>query len=381
MGHDFSDVRVHTGDAADASARSVSAHAYTVGSNIVFQRGTYDPGSSQGQTLLAHELTHVVQQRSGPVDGTPAAGGVSVSDPSDRFEREAARERRARDAAAGARRTSVGRGGGGPAVQASQDPRSASSARARRRKRCRPPTTPRWPGAARGRRGGGGGGLSARPLSAPDIAPGHAAGPIGDRLAEGTRPRPAASPAGRRPRPARAAARRRQLRGQRPAGRQAQVVGRRVADIDKALREVRGSEPDVGIVEKGLKATKAAGVQVDLEGEANKPPASALAVVKTGFGPATVAPKKPVPPPKPVKPVSPLGKAGAKAPKPAGRQGRGPPAVKAPAIGGGGAPRGPGGPRAVVGRQAAPATGRAAGLAAGGGPGVRAGEGQRQGFR
>jgi hypothetical protein len=91
MGQDFSDVRVHTGDAADSSARSVSAHAYTVGSNIVFQRGTYDPGSQHGRTLLAHELTHVVQQRSGPVDGTPAAGGVSVSDPSDRFEVEAAR--------------------------------------------------------------------------------------------------------------------------------------------------------------------------------------------------------------------------------------------------------------------------------------------------
>ncbi len=91
MGQDFSDVRVHTGDAADTSARSVSAHAYTVGSNIVFQRGTYDPGSTQGRTLLAHELTHVVQQRSGPVDGTPAMGGVSVSDPSDRFEVEASR--------------------------------------------------------------------------------------------------------------------------------------------------------------------------------------------------------------------------------------------------------------------------------------------------
>ena len=89
MGHDFSDVRVHTGDAADTSAKSVSAHAYTVGPNIVFQRGAYDPGSSAGQTLLAHELTHVVQQRSGPVEGTPSAGGVSVSSPSDRFEVEA----------------------------------------------------------------------------------------------------------------------------------------------------------------------------------------------------------------------------------------------------------------------------------------------------
>ena len=88
--HDFSDVRVHTGDAADHSARSVSAHAYTVGPNIVFQRGTYDPGSAAGQTLLAHELTHVVQQRTGPVDGTSTGNGVRVSDPSDRFEREAA---------------------------------------------------------------------------------------------------------------------------------------------------------------------------------------------------------------------------------------------------------------------------------------------------
>lgn len=90
MGHDFSDVRVHTDSAADHSARSVQAHAYTAGSDIVFQRGTYDPDSEGGKTLLAHELTHVVQQRNGPVDGSPmGSGGVSVSDPSDRFEREA----------------------------------------------------------------------------------------------------------------------------------------------------------------------------------------------------------------------------------------------------------------------------------------------------
>jgi hypothetical protein len=90
LGADFSDVRVHTGDDAHSSARSVNAHAYTVGSNIVFQRGRFDTDSPAGRTMLAHELTHVVQQRSGPVDGTPAAGGVRVSDPSDRFEREAA---------------------------------------------------------------------------------------------------------------------------------------------------------------------------------------------------------------------------------------------------------------------------------------------------
>jgi uncharacterized protein DUF4157 len=89
LGHDFGDVRVHTDGAADASARGVNAHAYTVGSHVVFQRSAFDPGSHAGRTTLAHELTHVIQQRNGPVDGTPAAGGISVSDPSDRFEREA----------------------------------------------------------------------------------------------------------------------------------------------------------------------------------------------------------------------------------------------------------------------------------------------------
>jgi hypothetical protein len=90
LGHDFGDVRVHDDSAAAASAQAVNAHAYTVGSNIVFQRDRYDPGSTEGRTTLAHELTHVVQQRSGPVDGTSAPGGIKVSDPSDRFEREAA---------------------------------------------------------------------------------------------------------------------------------------------------------------------------------------------------------------------------------------------------------------------------------------------------
>lgn len=90
LGHDFGDVRVHTDAAAHASAKAVNAHAYTVGSHVVFQRDAYDPGSHAGRTTLAHELTHVVQQRSGPVDGEPATGGIRVSDPADRFEREAA---------------------------------------------------------------------------------------------------------------------------------------------------------------------------------------------------------------------------------------------------------------------------------------------------
>jgi len=89
LGHDFGDVRVHTDARAHDSARAVGAHAYTVGRDVVFQRDRYDPSSDEGRTTLAHELTHVVQQRQGEVDGTPAPGGIRVSDPSDRFEREA----------------------------------------------------------------------------------------------------------------------------------------------------------------------------------------------------------------------------------------------------------------------------------------------------
>lgn len=89
LGADFSDVRVHTDSAAHESAREVGARAYTVGNDVVFQRDAYAPDSDDGRRTLAHELTHVIQQRSGPVDGEPAAGGIRVSDPSDRFEREA----------------------------------------------------------------------------------------------------------------------------------------------------------------------------------------------------------------------------------------------------------------------------------------------------
>lgn len=89
IGHDFSDVQVHNDGQASASARSVQAQAYTVGNHVVFGEGRYQPETPEGRRTLAHELTHVVQQRQGPVDGTPAAGGIKVSDPSDRFEREA----------------------------------------------------------------------------------------------------------------------------------------------------------------------------------------------------------------------------------------------------------------------------------------------------
>ncbi|MCU1502181.1 MAG: hypothetical protein JWM12_1535 [Ilumatobacteraceae bacterium] len=62
FGRDLSGVRVHTGGAAAESAHAVHAHAYTVGHHIVFATGRYQPGSSDGRRLLAHELTHVLQQ-------------------------------------------------------------------------------------------------------------------------------------------------------------------------------------------------------------------------------------------------------------------------------------------------------------------------------
>ncbi len=89
FGADLSGVRVHTDGAAAASAQAVQAHAYTVGDEVVFAPGQYQPGSAAGQRTLAHELTHVVQQRSGPVSGTPTGNGISLSDPSDSFERAA----------------------------------------------------------------------------------------------------------------------------------------------------------------------------------------------------------------------------------------------------------------------------------------------------
>ena len=89
LGADFGDVRVHTDGAASESARSVQAHAYTVGTDVVFQSGKYAPENDSGKRMLAHELTHVVQQRSGPVAGTPAEGGIKISHPSDSFEQAA----------------------------------------------------------------------------------------------------------------------------------------------------------------------------------------------------------------------------------------------------------------------------------------------------
>ncbi|MEU1350491.1 DUF4157 domain-containing protein [Streptomyces sp. NPDC005795] len=97
---DFTDVRVHKGGAARTSAAEIGARAYTSGSHIVLGDGGGD------RHTLAHELTHVIQQRQGPVSGTDNGGGLRVSDPADRFEREAeAQATRVLSGSAPARRT------------------------------------------------------------------------------------------------------------------------------------------------------------------------------------------------------------------------------------------------------------------------------------
>ncbi|AWL42304.1 DUF4157 domain-containing protein [Streptomyces sp. SM18] len=83
LGADFSHVRLHTGAAAQRSAAEIGARAYTSGHHIVIG----DSGADKH--TLAHELTHVIQQRQGPVAGTDNGSGLKVSDPSDRYERDA----------------------------------------------------------------------------------------------------------------------------------------------------------------------------------------------------------------------------------------------------------------------------------------------------
>lgn len=85
FGENFGDVRVHTDARAAESAKAVNAHAYTVGRDVVFAAQRYAPHTPQGRRLLAHELTHVVQQRGAAAMQTKLPIGAA----GDRFEREA----------------------------------------------------------------------------------------------------------------------------------------------------------------------------------------------------------------------------------------------------------------------------------------------------
>jgi hypothetical protein len=84
MGADFSGVKVHADEKSDQLNQTLSAQAFTTGKDIFFQQGAYNPSSSSGQQLLAHELTHVVQQ-GGSYDG----GSMTLGPAGDSYEAEA----------------------------------------------------------------------------------------------------------------------------------------------------------------------------------------------------------------------------------------------------------------------------------------------------
>jgi len=96
MGADFSDVRVHTTPAADELSHDLGARAFTTGQDIFFREGTYAPHSAAGESLLAHELAHIVQQGAGQVS---EGSGMRVNAPGDAFEQAA--DRAAEQATAG----------------------------------------------------------------------------------------------------------------------------------------------------------------------------------------------------------------------------------------------------------------------------------------
>jgi hypothetical protein len=77
-------VRVHHDATADSLSRAVSARAFTVRNDVFFAAGQYRPHAADGRRLIAHELTHVAQQR-----GAPAGGTLRVTDPGDAYERHA----------------------------------------------------------------------------------------------------------------------------------------------------------------------------------------------------------------------------------------------------------------------------------------------------
>jgi uncharacterized protein DUF4157 len=91
LGHDFSRVRIHADEAAAGSARALRANAYSVGRDVVFGSGGYEPETTRGRMLLAHELAHVVQQGAADGRGAGALPVLSANDASEGEARTAAR--------------------------------------------------------------------------------------------------------------------------------------------------------------------------------------------------------------------------------------------------------------------------------------------------
>jgi hypothetical protein len=86
LGQDFSGVNIHTTPEANELNHQLGARAFTTGQDIFFREGAYQPQSSSGRELLAHELTHVIQQAS---SAATSSGPMTVNVPGDTFEQEA----------------------------------------------------------------------------------------------------------------------------------------------------------------------------------------------------------------------------------------------------------------------------------------------------
>lgn len=87
LGADLSGVKIHTGGDSAGAANKLNARAFTVGSDVHFNAGEFNPGSKEGTKLLAHELTHVVQQGATSASGVQAK--LTVGAPDDEYEQEA----------------------------------------------------------------------------------------------------------------------------------------------------------------------------------------------------------------------------------------------------------------------------------------------------
>ena len=142
LGHSFRDVRVHSDAMAATSARALGADAYTIGHDIVFGAGQYQPATPAGQETLAHELSHVVQQRG----SSPVAGGMLTVDASATAEDEARRVAAQTRAATGdgIQPVSIGVGSAGTHGTGHQRRRPLARHQQLRRRslRSRPPSLP-----------------------------------------------------------------------------------------------------------------------------------------------------------------------------------------------------------------------------------------------
>jgi hypothetical protein len=122
LGRDLGDVRVHTGAEADRLNRALDAQAFTTGRDVFFREGKYAPHTTEGKELLAHELTHVVDQQEGVVE--ESGSGTTVHAPDDAHEQraDAVSKEVAGPQSAQSRTYTPGQGMQSPSVQRQSDP-------------------------------------------------------------------------------------------------------------------------------------------------------------------------------------------------------------------------------------------------------------------